>query len=86
MSLFQRHIQSRNKITEVSYAILQKPTTTAIISEEIMETNEEKKDIRQTSQVIHDESRLADNKKAEGQEEAKSISKVVEGKPIGLLT
>ena len=41
MSLFQRHIQSRNKITEVSYAILQKPTTTAIISEEIMETNEE---------------------------------------------
>ena len=36
-----------------SYAILQRPTTTTIISKKIMEANEEKTGIRQKDKVIH---------------------------------
>ena len=45
---------SKNKIKlKDSYAILQRPTTTTIISKKIMEANEEKTGIRQKDKVIH---------------------------------
>ncbi len=56
------------------YANLQKPTNATIISQEIMETNEEKTCIRQTSKVIHVKSRLAENKETKRQEEKESTN------------
>ena len=54
MSRIQRHIKSQsNTISEVSNAILQKPTNAAFITEEIMETNEEKESVRQTSEIVY---------------------------------
>ena len=45
---------STHKINQKdSYAILQRPTTTTIISKKIMEANEEKTGIRQKDKVIH---------------------------------
>ena len=50
MSRTQRHIKKQSNITnEESYAILQKPTNAAFISKETLETNEEKKSVRQAS-------------------------------------
>ena len=61
MSHRQRHIKSQSNTThEESYAISE-PTTATFISTEIMETNEEKESVRQENQVVHDESRLAEN-------------------------
>ena len=66
MSLYQRHIKSQININyEESYAF-KKPTTTAFISTQTMETNEEKEGVRQTSQTVHAQSGLAENTKAEG--------------------
>ena len=49
MSHEQRHIKSQSNITyEEPYAI-SKPTNAAFISKKIMETNEEKKSVRQAS-------------------------------------
>ena len=54
MSRIQRHIKSQsNTISEVSNAILQKPTNAAFITEKIMETNEEKESVRQTSEIVY---------------------------------
>ena len=61
MSQTQRHIKSQQNTTyEESYAI-SKPTNATFISTEIMETNEEKESVRQENQVVHDESRLAED-------------------------
>ena len=70
------HIDTFNhKITNREpYANLQKPTNATIISQEIMETNEEKTCIRQTSKFIHVKSRLAENKKTKRQEEKESTN------------
>jgi hypothetical protein len=57
-----------------SYAILQQPTTTTIISKEIMEANEEKTGLRQKSKVIHAKSKLVKDKETERQEEKKSFN------------
>ena len=65
MSRKPRHI-NHNITNEGSYAILQNPTTATFISEEIMETNEEKERIRQESQVVHNESKLVKDKETEG--------------------
>ena len=67
MSRIQRHIKSQyNTISEVSYAILQDPTNAAFITEKIMETNEEKESVRQKSEVVYAQSKLAKNKETEG--------------------
>ena len=55
-----------------SYAVLQKSTTATIISKETMETDEEKKSLRQKSQIIYVESKLAEDKETKRQEEKKS--------------
>ena len=66
MSQKHRHI-NHNITNEVSYAILSKPTTATFISKEIMETAEEKDRVRQASKVVHNESKLAEDKETEGQ-------------------
>ena len=49
-----------HKITnKESYALLQKPTNATFISKEIMETDEEKERVRQTSKIVRNESKLA---------------------------
>ena len=55
-----------------SYAVLQKPTNATVISKETMEANEEKKSLRQKSQIIYVESKLAEDKETKRQEEKKS--------------
>ena len=55
-----------------SYAVLQKPTNATVISKETMEANEEKKSLRQKSQIIYVKSRLAKDKETKRQEEKKS--------------
>ena len=60
MSRIQRHIKSQsNKISEVSNAILQKPTNAAFITKETMETNAETESIRQEDKIVYHESALA---------------------------
>ena len=50
MSRKQRLKKSQqNIINEEPYAIIQKPTNAAFISKETLETNEEKKSVRQAS-------------------------------------
>ena len=59
MSQTQRHIKSQHNTTyEESYAI-PKPTNATFISKETMETNAEKTCVRQTSQIVYDQSALA---------------------------
>ena len=61
MSQTLRHIKSQYNTTyEESYAI-SKPTTATFISTEIMETNEEKARVRQASEIVHNESKLAED-------------------------
>ena len=62
MSRLLRHIKSQSNITyEEPYAIIQEPTNATFISEKTMETNEEKESVRQENQIVHDESRLAED-------------------------
>ena len=86
MSLHQRHIKSQSTINyEEPYAFT-KPTTTAFISTETMETNEEKEGVRQTSQTVHTQSRLAEDQKAEGQKETTCFAETMESKAVGFFT
>jgi hypothetical protein len=86
MSLHQRHIKSQSTINyEEPYAFT-KPTTTAFISTETMETNEEKEGVRQTSQTVHAQPGLAENTKAEGQTETTCLAETMEGKTVGFFT
>ena len=48
-----------------------------------MEINEETKDIRQKSEVVYYESKLAEDKETEGQEKKEGATKIMESKPIG---
>lgn len=69
MSRLLRHIKSQSNITyEEPYAIT-KPTDATFISKETMETNEEKKSIRQESKTVSYEPELVENKETKGQEE-----------------
>jgi len=61
MSHRQRHIKSQSNTTYEELYAISEPTTATFISTEIMETNEEKKSVRQENQVVHDESRLAED-------------------------
>ena len=86
MSRTHRHIKSQININyEESYAFT-KPTTTAFISTETMETNEEKEGVRQTSQNVHAQSGLAKGTEAEGQAETTCFAETMEGKTVGFFT
>ena len=84
MSRTHRHIKSQININyEESYAF-KKPTITAFISKETMETNEEKEGVRQTNQTVHVKPRLAKNTKAERQTQTTCFAKNMESKTVGL--
>ena len=86
MSLHQRHIKSQSTINyEEPYAFT-KPTTTAAISTKTMETNEEKTSVRQTSQIVYAQSRVAEDTKAEGQTETTCFAETMESETVGFLT
>ena len=73
MSPKQRHIIFNiNKNYEESHAI-SKPTITAFISTKIMETDAEKESVRQASETIYDEPKLAKNQETERQEKTPGI-------------
>ncbi len=60
MSRKQRHIKSQSITTyEEPYAIIERPTNATFIPTETMETNEEKKSVRQASELVPAESELA---------------------------
>ena len=60
MSRKQRHIKSQSTTTyEEPYAIIERPTNATFIPTETMETNEEKKSVRQASKLVSAESELA---------------------------
>ena len=87
MSLHQRHIKKQsNTYNEVSYAHFKKPTTTATVSAETMETNEEKAYIRQTSQNVYAEPRLAEDSKTKRSKETTCFVKTMESKTVGFFT
>ena len=85
MSRKQRHIKSQiNTINhEESYAI-QKPTTATFIPTETMETTKEKEGVRQESEIVHAQSRLAEDKKTKGQTETTCIVKTMESETVSL--
>ena len=67
MSPKQRHIKIQKQQTyEENYAISE-PTTTAFISTQIMERNEEKTSLQQTCKNVYVKSRLAENTQTKGQ-------------------
>ena len=86
MSLYQRHIKSQSTINYEEPYAFKKPTITAFISTKTMETNEEKEGVRQTSQIVHAQPRLAENTKAEGQAETTCFAETMEGKTVGFFT
>ncbi len=60
MSRKQRHIKSQSITTyEEPYAIIKRPTNATFITTQIMETNKEETSVRQESELVHAESRLA---------------------------
>ncbi len=61
MSHRHRHIKSQSNTTYEEPYVISEPTTATFISTEIMETNEEKESVRQENQIVHDESRLAED-------------------------
>ena len=68
MSRKHRHIKSQSNPTyEEPYVIIEQPTNATFIPEKTMEINEETKDIRQKSEVVYYESKLAEDKETEGQ-------------------
>ena len=86
MSLHQRHIKSQSTINHEEPYAFTKPTTAAFISTQTMETNEEKTSVRQTSQTIHAERRVAEDTKAEGQKETTCFAETMESKAVGFFT
>ena len=86
MSLNRRHIKSQSTINyEEPYAFT-KPTTATFISTKTMETNEEKEGVRQTSQNVHAQRRVAEDTEAEGQTETTCFVKTMESKTVGFFT
>ena len=84
MSRIQRHIKSQLAINYEDPYAFKKPTTAAFISTETMETNEEKEGVRQASEIVHAESGLAEDTKAERQTETPCFVKTMEGKTVGV--
>ena len=86
MSLHQRHIKSQSTINYEEPYAFKKPTTTAFISTQTMETNEEKTSVRQTSEIVYAQPRLDKDTEAEGQAETTCFVKVMESKTVGFST
>ncbi len=82
MSPNQRHIIFNNTNYEESHAI-SKPTTTAFISTETMETNAKTEDIRQAGEVVYVEPKLVEDTETEGQKKAQSFSTTMENETTG---
>ena len=59
MSHRHRHIKSQSNTTYEEPYVISEPTTATFISKETMETNAEKTCVRQTSQIVYDQSALA---------------------------
>ena len=60
MSRKHRHIKIQSITTyEEPYATIKRPTNATFIPTETMETNEEKKSVRQASELVSAESELA---------------------------
>jgi hypothetical protein len=86
MSLYRRHIKSQSTINYEEPYAFEKPTNATFIPTETMETNEKKESPRQTSQVVHDQRRLVENTKAEGQEATTCFAETMESETVGLFT
>ena len=72
-----------NTINGVSYAIIQQPTNAAFIPKKTMEINEETESVRQESQVVYDESKLAENTKTERQKTSQGTYEIMEDEAVG---
>ena len=72
-----------NTINGVSYDIIQQPTNAAFIPKETMETNEEKKDLRQAGPSVYDESKLAENTNTERQKTSQGTYEIMEDEAVG---
>jgi hypothetical protein len=59
MSQTQRHIKSQHNTTYEESYVISKPTNATFISTEVMETDEEKERVRQASEIVLNESKLA---------------------------
>ena len=80
----QRHIKSKSTTTyEEPYVNIKRPTNATFIPKETMETNEEKAYIRQTSQNVYAEPRLAEDSKTKRSKEKKGYFKIMEGTSVG---
>ena len=55
----QRHIKSKSITTYEELYVIKRPTNATFISTETIETNEEKKSVRQASELVPAESELA---------------------------
>lgn len=66
MSHKQRHLKSQSITTYEEPYVISKPTTAAFISPEIMEINEEKTSVRQTSKIVCTQSKLVENQETKG--------------------
>ena len=86
MSLHQRHIKLQSTINHEEPYAFKKPTNATFISTKTRETNEEKEGVRQTSQVVHTQRRLAKDKEAEGQAKTTCFAKTMESKTVGFFT
>ena len=86
MSRKQRHIKTQSTTTyEEPYANIERPTNATFIPTETMETNEEKKSVRQASETLYVKSKLVKNQKTKRSKEKKSTCKIMEGKTISLF-
>ena len=85
MSRTKRHIESQITINYEEPYAFKKPTTATFISKETMETNAKKEDIRQTSETVHAQSRLAKSEEAKGQTQKACVIKTMEGQTVGLF-
>lgn len=85
MSLNLRHIKPNHTIIyEGTYALSQ-PTTTTIVSKEIIQNDEKKESVRQASKTLYVKSGLVKNQKTKRPKEKKSTCKIMEGKTISLF-
>ena len=87
MSRKLRHIKSLYNIIKYEESnAYKKPTVATFISKETMETNEETESVRQESQFIYNESKLAKDKKTKRQKEKTGIVSIMENEAVGFAS
>ena len=84
MILKQNRIKKQSNINypEETYALSQR-TNAAFISEETIQTDAEKEDIRQKSQNVYAQSGLVEDTKAEGQTQTSCAYETMESETFG---